>query len=505
MYHSRSWMRSAWLATATTLATVGLMAASASAQADPFKCRTTISKALGSYEAGVAKALNKCEAGVLKGKLAGPCTATGGDAKTAAAVAKAKGKLDAALTKSCAGLGFADMGYAACPGACASSYTATATRPGLCLDGINQAKNCTSNAQCPADDPNNPNETCLPQPALPVPAGELQVADCIACNVNAAVESLMAATYGAFANSASDKDLNKCQAEVGKQTAKLFATISKDAAKCATTRPAMGGTCPGVKARAKVAKVAGKVQEAILQKRCSGFSSAQIGVPATCPSMEPYGLYADDCSSISTATVAGYVDCIACVAQLSPYHEFAGSCGNGYTDFEIGETCDDGNLEDGDGCPSDCRISECNIDPKGGKQQIEVSFQAPPGANVMGIEAYVAYPERVFTFPGSGNVSNTVSNTPASASVTVVDTNVGLSIVAIDDDASDPLPQGALLRGEFSKCVGQAKGQPKLTAQWEGLKVKGAKADNFVCVVDSAVDTSLNPVEGVTCTVAFVK
>lgn len=509
MYHSRFSLRRAGLAAAFALAGIGIVAGSASAQADPFKCRTAISKGLASYEGAVAKALSKCEGGVLKGKLAGPCTTVGGDLKTAEAVTKAKAKLDAVIAKQCTGLGFADMGWAQCPdqfsAGCASAYTATSPRAGICLDGVNQNKNCSTDANCPADDPNDPFETCLPQPVLPVPANADQVASCIACNVNAGIEHLMASTYASFAPSAGDKDLNKCQQAIGKQVAKLFGSISKEAGKCATNRPAMGGTCPGVKAEAKIAKVIAKAQKAVLTKSCAGFSAAQIGLAATCPTMETFGLLTDDCSGISTGTVGGYLDCIACVSRLSAYHEFSGSCGNGYTDFEIGETCDDGNAEDGDACPSDCRISECILDPKGNTQDFVVEFQVPAGASVMGIEAFVSYPERAVSFPGSGNVSSNVTNTPANAAVTVVDTNAGLSIVALDDDASDPITPGVLLGGTFNRCTGQAKGQPKLTAIWEGLKVKGAKADSFVCVVDSAIDTNLNPVEGVTCSVRFTK
>lgn len=504
MYHSRSFVRSARRVAVMALAGIGIAAGSASAQ-DPFKCRSTISKALAGYESAVVKALNKCEIGVLTGKLSGPCTATVGDAKTVATVAKAKSKLEAAISKKCAGLGFAEMGWAQCPGTCAATFTATSPRSGLCLAGSEAAGNCTTNADCPADDPNDPDETCLPQPVLPVPADESEIADCIACNANASIESLLATAYDDLTPSSGDKDLNKCQQEIGKQVTKLFATISKENAKCAATRPATGGTCPGVKAQAKIAKALAKAEVAILDKKCSGFSAAQIGLPATCPSLETYGLFTDDCGGIATGTVAGYLDCIGCVSQLSAYHEFAGSCGNGFVDFELGETCDDGNANDGDGCPSDCRVSECNVDPKGKTQDIVVDFQAPVGADVMGVEIFVAYPERAVALPGSGNVSDSVTNTPASAAVTVVDTNAGLSIVAIDDDASDPLPTGTLLRGTFNLCVGQAKNQPKLTAVWEGTKVRKAKADNFVCVVDSAVDTNLAPVEGVTCSVSFVK
>ncbi|HEV8322765.1 MAG TPA: DUF4215 domain-containing protein [Myxococcota bacterium] len=47
---------------------------------------------------------------------------------------------------------------------------------------------------------------------------------------------------------------------------------------------------------------------------------------------------------------------LSCLAACSPEHRRAARCGNGDLDMDQGETCDDGNLDNGDGCNAQCQI-----------------------------------------------------------------------------------------------------------------------------------------------------
>jgi cysteine-rich repeat protein len=495
MYHIRNFRRKGWM---TVIAVVALGAASASAQSDPASCRVEITKQLAKYEGSVNKILNKCEQAIVKGKIATTCEA---DTDTQAAIAKAAGKVATALTAKCVGLNFQQTGWADCPdfqgAGCDATFTGSYQK-GICDGGANEGKNCTTDAGCPAS-------TCTISVSLSTPADETEIADCVVCNADANVAAYMDLVYDAFAPSGSDADLNKCQQEVGKQLSKFLGAYSKEAGKCRKVRPSQGGTCPETKSIAKLTKTFGKVLEGVLVKKCSSFSAAQIGLAGTCPSAANSGLgtQASDCSDIAISTVESFLDCAACNATQTAFNEFSGTCGNGVTDFEVGETCDDGNTVDNDACPSDCRVSDCRIDPKGKTVDVQVAFSVPVGEEVAALEAFVVYPERAVTLPGSGNVSTSVTGTPADTSVTVNDTNAGLSIVATDDDGADAITPGALFTATFTACSSLPKDQPILIAQWEGAKVKGAKADDFVCVVESAIDTNLDPVDGVTCSVVF--
>ena len=513
MYHNLRKNRRAILAAVVAAAGLALTAGSADARpSDPNKCRVEISKQLGKYEATVNKTLNKCELNIVKGKIATTCEL---DTKTQEKITKAAGKVGASIAKKCCGddktcgtgtedaadLTFEETGWAECPdfygAGCDTSFTGVFEK-GVCAGGSEEGENCSSDPDCPGS-------TCTIEISLSVPADPSEIADCLVCNADAAVASFMDLTYDAFNDSSADRDLNKCQQEIGKNASKLFGAYNKELGKCAKTRPSQGGVCPEVKSLAKLAKTLAKAEDKILGKKCSGFNATEIGAAASCPSSAERGLgtAATDCSDIAIASTADFIDCLDCVASQTSLNEFAGTCGNGVTDFEVGETCDDGNTLDGDGCPSDCRISDCRIDTKGKTQAIQVSFSVPQGSTVSALEAHVAYPERAVTLPGFGNVTSSVAVDTA-ADLTVIDTNAGLSIVAVDGNL-DPIPAGALFSATFNKCTSLGKNQANLAAAWEGAKVKGAKSDDFVCVVDSAVDGSFVDVEGVTCAVEFLK
>ena len=160
-------------------------------------------------------------------------------------------------------------------------------------------------------------------------------------------------------------------------------------------------------------------------------------------------------------------------------------CGNGTTDFADGETCDDGNTEDGDDCPSDCRIDSCT--PTGETLELEVAFAAPSGVELAAITTFLLYPDGVVRIPGRGNeaqVQDRLLQIPDNVSATPNDLDYAVRYVAFSPELSAITP-GGLFTATFDRCQGAAA--PTLS--------------DFACVVEDAADTNINPVDGASCSV----
>lgn len=498
MYHIDVVLRRAALVASVTTA-LALAGGPAAAQINASSCRVAISTALTKLETSVQKAVSKCETGKIAGKVTASCDPFDGspDAALVAGIAKVEGKFDATIDEACAGVDVSDLGFAGCAdpysNGCDAEFTTTALR-GICAGGANVNKTCDADGDCPAS-------TCTPTgPNLITPATLGEVQECLLCNVKANAGNLNALA-DSFNAAGGDKALGKCQQAILKQATKLASGLSKGLGKCEKTSPNLGGSCPGSKDIGKAIKTAAKVNASIA-KSCAGITPATIGNPGACPATDGQGFATGNCADLTIATLDDISSCVTCIASKSSSRLTAGNCGNSTVDFEVGETCDDGNQEDGDACPADCRVAQCTLDPLGTTTGIQVAFEAPEGVDVAALEIFVSYPEHAVIVPGSGDVSGAVSNTPSNASVTVVDTNAGLSVV-VTDGSLNPIPAGGLFDLTLENCVSQTAGEVALsTAPWEALaEVDGVKFSNFVCIVDSAVDTNLNPVEGVTCEV----
>ncbi len=498
MYHIDLFVRRAGLVAAVA-AGLALGAGTAAAQANATSCRATMASALGKFETSVQKAVSKCETGKVAGKVTASCDPFAGtpDANLVAGIAKAQTKFEEAVDEACTGVAVTSLGFAGCADpygdGCDAEFTVTALR-GVCAGGANVNKTCDADSDCPAS-------TCTPTgPNLVTPASLTEIKNCLACNVQSNAGHLNALA-DSFAPAGADKALSKCQQAILKQATKLASGLSKGLGKCEPKTPNFGGSCPGGKDITKAIKTAAKV-DASIAKSCAGLTPAAIGNPGACPATDGQGFATGNCADISLASLDDIADCVTCIATKSTTRLTAGNCGNSYVDFEVGETCDDGNQEDGDACPADCRVSQCTLDPAGTTTDIQVAFEAPDGVDVAALEIFVSYPEHAVIVPGTGDVSANVTNTPAGASVTVVDTNAGLSVV-VTDGSLNPIPAGGLFDLTLENCVSQTAGEVALSkAPWEALApVTAPKFSNFVCVVDSAVDTNLNPVEGVTCEV----
>ena len=74
----------------------------AAARAEPNACRAAITKLAAAYDGARLAALARCEEAIVRGKLP-PGTVCTTDPKTAAALAKAAGKLASGVGKACGG------------------------------------------------------------------------------------------------------------------------------------------------------------------------------------------------------------------------------------------------------------------------------------------------------------------------------------------------------------------------------------------------------------------
>ncbi|HYD50687.1 MAG TPA: hypothetical protein VEB21_20185 [Terriglobales bacterium] len=160
-------------------------------------------------------------------------------------------------------------------------------------------------------------------------------------------------------------------------------------------------------------------------------------------------------------------------------------CGNGVTNFAFGETCDDGNVADGDACPSDCRVSPCSLAEAASTALVDVSFAAPKGTRVSGMTLFLHYPEEAGVVPDTGNVGSgagtPITDVRSGVSITSNDVDYGVRAMILDDSLAAIAP-GRLFTVELRLC-----------------QDKQLSDKSMACVVVDAADPDLNAVPGVTC------
>jgi cysteine-rich repeat protein len=163
-------------------------------------------------------------------------------------------------------------------------------------------------------------------------------------------------------------------------------------------------------------------------------------------------------------------------------------CGDGIVNLAGGETCDDGNTEDGDGCPSTCRVEPCALP---GSQSVTATVQfstTPPDLSLSGMTLFIDYPDGSVGIQGAGNDAAVQSRVASpSFAVTPNDFDYGLRTVLIDPTFSG-VTAGTALTVQFDVC--------------QGGELPPASA--FSCQVLDAADVELAPVtDQVTCTVTL--
>jgi cysteine-rich repeat protein len=221
-------------------------------------------------------------------------------------------------------------------------------------------------------------------------------------------------------------------------------------------------------------------------------------------------------------------------------------CGNGIP--EAGELCDDGDLEDGDGCDSNCTPTGCGngvttapeecddanalgtdacIDcvaavcgdgfvragvevcgdappdacanpspatcptgdctPAGTRRTLSVAFGAPPGAEVGGLTVRLDYPEAKVRIPGFAEEQNVRNRVVIVASGGLSSRNDRDYEVEVQTAGTSALAPGTFFTVEFDDCDGSA----------------APSADEHACTVVGASDPDGNALANVTCSVAF--
>lgn len=276
----------------STAALAVLVVGAAPASADPATCRRSINANLGKFVQAKLKLLQKCEDAVVRGKIAGPCP----DVGTAAKITRAAGKLRRAVSQRCGGVD-RNCGIGGDDETLASIGWNVGSCPGL------ETAVCSNSI----DDCNG-------------------VVDCVDCVGQAAVDQAVVLSYGSLNPSAVGTDLNRCQAAIGKNMARLFAIRAQALAKCEDKllSGVQAGPCPdAAKTLPKLARAADKLQVAIC-KACGGLdrncgtaddiTPAMIGFPASCTDVTvPNG------GPICTGAIANLqdlVDCVGCVVRF---------------------------------------------------------------------------------------------------------------------------------------------------------------------------------------------
>lgn len=164
-------------------------------------------------------------------------------------------------------------------------------------------------------------------------------------------------------------------------------------------------------------------------------------------------------------------------------------CGNGTVDFAQGETCDDGNRDEGpgDSCPANCRINPC--ERSGETLTADVMFATDPADLLLtALTVFVRYPDGTVDVPGANDdPAVEAAVTSDFFSVTPNDSNYALTAVLIDPFLTG-VPAGPAIAVQFDVCSGATA--PAATA--------------FTCQVVSATDTTpMTVTDQVTCSVSL--
>lgn len=197
------------------------------------------------------------------------------------------------------------------------------------------------------------------------------------------------------------------------------------------------------------------------------------------PTFVDFDCIVEDAADTSFNPVAGVTCAVTDFASTMP------RCGDGVVDFELGETCDDGNTDDGDACPSTCRIEPC--DPSGESVTFNVDFEVPEGVSLAALTTFLRYPDGVVRIPGfgnDGNVQSRLTAVPNNISATPNDLDYALRYVAFTPDLS-PITEGGLYSVVFDRCE----------------DAPAPSIGDFTCIVEDAADTEFNSVDGVSCSV----
>jgi len=224
---------------------------------------------------------------------------------------------------------------------------------------------------------------------------------------------------------------------------------------------------------------------------------AALGEPATCSAAdrEGDGVTIDEvvaavsnstsgCPAAGTATPTATPTPTRTPQSATATTTPVAGCGDGIVDFANGETCDDSNTVDDDGCPANCRIRTCALSSE--PVEVDIDFTVPGGIEVVGVQTFLRYADGVVGIPGRGGddrIFDRLTEIPENVVLQPNDLDYGLIMIAYSFD-STPIVPGRLFTATFDRCR-----DARLPA-----------ADDFRCVVKAAGDASGTDVSGVACT-----
>lgn len=144
--------------------------------------------------------------------------------------------------------------------------------------------------------------------------------------------------------------------------------------------------------------------------------------------------------------------------------------GNGVIEPQapFNETCDDGNLFNGDGCPASCRVASCQ--PVSGTASAHVSYTPPAGITVAGLQIFVDYPE--------GKVHGPSVTHPFGVNGSATDLGYGLNDAVVKNPPA-ALPSTFMTINFANLCQGAS----------------AAVAGDYSCTVTDASDDQSNSID----------
>jgi len=275
---------------------LALLACASLAQAEPTRCKAAIVRASAKFVQSKAAALTNCERDIVVGKLP-PSTDCHAEPKAAMLIAKAATKLQETIANSCGG---ADK---VCGTPDGDDAPASVGWGAICPN--------FENGSC-----NNAISDCN------------DVADCLACIGEAAVDQAEALYYDAFTPSEKGSDVNRCQREIGRSATAFLRNKSRALANCWVSVNLGRGTAPcpvpgDDKAATAIATAEARKQANICHacggndEQCDGigdFTPSEIGFVGTCPAVTVPG--GNFCGG-SIATLQDVVDCVDCVTDFA--------------------------------------------------------------------------------------------------------------------------------------------------------------------------------------------
>ncbi len=263
------------------------LAAPAARAAD---CEQTLAAKFAKFTRARTKLMQHCRELVLLGRAPGPCP----DYRTTAQIEKARGKLRQAVNEACGG----DDKSCGAGGDDVDLATIGWNVP-QCPDF--QGSGCT-NAIGHCDD----------------------VADCLVCTGEAAVDTGIALVYDALDPSPALSEVGRCQKSLGRSVARYFDAKTSALAACEhhdLGGPATGACPDPIKTAPRILRAAEKLVNRICNACgsnddiCGGddILPAWIGFPATCPAVTPPG--GSSCAQPITQLI-DLIECVRCVTDF---------------------------------------------------------------------------------------------------------------------------------------------------------------------------------------------